>query len=153
MIVEIVISEQKQTTLIGLKSKEHKEAYNNKIDIDYDADDTLFTGCIYNLTELDFNEFNRSECGKGTHSKQDINEVIGNSCYTPTSGFFYLNCFNPSTGKISKQILFDFVRDEKRKNNIMTTARNQHFCIADIFKIGYFNGKLFTIELYRKNEA
>ena len=34
--------------------------------MEYDADDTIFTGCTYDLNTPEFKKVNRSENGKGT---------------------------------------------------------------------------------------
>ena len=42
---------------------------------------------------------NRSQNGKGTYFKQDIDEYIGNNCYIPTSGNCFIKCINFFTKK------------------------------------------------------
>ena len=66
--------------------------------MDYNADDTIFTGYIYNLNTPELDKVNRSEYGKATNFKQDIVEVIGDNCYIPTSGYCFIIWINYLTG-------------------------------------------------------
>ena len=52
MIADFIVGEHKQTTAMRFKNTEHYEAQINSIDMDYNADDTIFTGCLYNLISL-----------------------------------------------------------------------------------------------------
>ena len=62
------------------KNVEHYEPYINNIDMDYNADNTIFTAYIYNLNTPELDKVNRSEYGKATNFKQDTVEVIDDNC-------------------------------------------------------------------------
>ena len=55
--------------------------------MEYDSDDTFFTGNLHNLNTPAFNRINRTEKGKRTDFKQHFIEVIGNKCYVPMRNF------------------------------------------------------------------
>ena len=43
------------------------------------------------------------------------------------------------TGQDYKKQYLDFIRNEKRRTNVMTLTRNQPFCIANTINLGYYN--------------
>ena len=47
---------------------------------DYDSEDVTFTSYLYKLNTPHFNRVNRSQYGRGTDFKQDIDYYIGNKC-------------------------------------------------------------------------
>ena len=105
MIGDSDIQEHKQTLAKRFQNFEQYESVINTFHMDYDADDTIFTGYIYKLNAPEFNKVKRSEYGKRTDFEQDIVQNIGINCFIPTSGY----CFTKSniylTDKDSKQIL------------------------------------------------
>ena len=72
--------------------------------------------------------------------KHEIIECRGNNCFIPTKGFCFVKSINFLTGEDYKQQYLDFIRNEKRRSNIMTKARNQQFCRANNISLGYFDG-------------
>ena len=116
MFVGIIIGELKQATAMRFEKNEHFEAYIESIDMDYDADDTTFSGYNYKITTPEFNQISRSEYGKGNIFKRDIFGNIGKNCYIPTSGYCFIECINCLTGKDYKEIFLYFIQDEKKTN-------------------------------------
>ena len=53
------------------------ECYINAVDIDYDSEDVIFTGYIYNLNTPEFNVVKRSAYGQGTNYMQKLVENHG----------------------------------------------------------------------------
>ena len=101
------------------------EAYINTIDQDYDSEDSVFDGYLYKLNTPQFNEVNRSQYGNGCSFDKIIFEYRGNNCFIPTKGYCFVKCINYLTGQYYKQEILDFIRNEKRRCNIMTMARIQ----------------------------
>ena len=112
------------------------EAYINSIDKGYDAEDAIFNGYIYKLNTPQFNKVNRSQYGNGCDFKHEIIEYRGNNCFIPTKGYCFVKCVNFLTGEDYKEKYLDFIRNEKRRSNIMTKARIQPFCRANSINLG-----------------
>ena len=86
-----------------------------------------------------FNLVNRSQYGNGCDFKQEIIEYRGNNCFIPTKSYCFIKCNNYITGADYKQHYLHFIRNEKRRSNIMTKARIQPFCRANNINLGYFD--------------
>ena len=95
----MLIGEIEQRKNIRIRNFEDFDPYMIAIDVYYDSEDFIFTGWLYNLNSSQFNKANRSQNGKGTDFKQDINGYIGNNCFIPTSGNCFLKSINFLTGK------------------------------------------------------
>ena len=89
---------------------------------------------------LNLKKTNRSQYGKGTYFKQDIVEYIGNNCYIPTSGNCFIKCINYFNKKDYLEEFLTFVRTEKYRLGVMTSARIQPFWRKYNINIGCFNG-------------
>ena len=90
--------EQKKSN-ITFKNADDFEISINPIDVDYDSEHVIFTGCLYKFNTPEFEKVNRSQYGRGTHFKHDIFEYIGINCYIPTNGNCFIKCINHLTGK------------------------------------------------------
>ena len=141
MIGNLKIGDQIRQTHIRFRNMDDFEAYINSIDQDYDSDDSIFNGYIYKLDTLQFKKVNRSQYGNGCDFKQEIIEYRGNNCFIPTKGYCFVKCINFLTDRDYKQQYLDFIRNEKRRSNIMTKARIQPFCRANNINIGYLDGE------------
>ena len=117
------------------------EAYVNSIDEGYDADDCIFNGYIYKIDTPQFNKVKRSQYGNGCDFKHEIIKYLGNICFIPTKGYCLIKCINFLTGEDYKQQYLEFIRNEKRRSNIMTKARIQPFARANNNSMGYFDGE------------
>ena len=117
------------------------EAYINSVDQDYDSVDALFNGYIYKLDTPQFNLVKRSQYGNGCDFKHEFIEYLGNNCFIPTKGYCFVKCINFLTGEDYKQRYLDFIRNEKRRSNIMTKARIQPFCRANNNILGCYDGE------------
>ena len=70
-----------------------------------------------------------------------MNEYRGNNCFLPTKGYCFIKCVNFLTGEDYKERNLDFIRNEKRRSNIMTKARSQPFCRTNNIDLGYYDGE------------
>ena len=116
------------------------ESYINSFDEGYDAEGVILNGHIYKINTPQFNKVIRSQYGNGGDFKHEIIECRGNNCFIPTKGYCLVKCVNFLTGEDYKQQNLDFIRNEKRRSNIMTKARIQPFCRANINNLGYYDG-------------
>ena len=140
LIGKMIIGPVEHKTNIRFKNMDDFERYINAIDIDYDSDDVIFTGYVYKLNTPQFKVVKRSAYGKGTNHMQEIVEYHGQNCYIPTSGMCFIKCINYFTKKDYTEFL-TFIKTEKYRSRVMTTARIQPFCKIYNINIGYFNGK------------
>ena len=136
------------------KIMDNYEAYINSIDQDYDAEDATFNGYIYKLDTPQFIKVNRSQYGNGCDFKHEIIEYRGNNCFIPTKGHFFVKCINFLTGDDYKHQYLDFVRNEKRRSNVMTKARIQPFCRSNFIKLGNSDDeRVFPRSVTERNKA
>ena len=140
MVGNLKVGDEIRQTHIRFRNMDDFEAYINSIDQDYDSDDSIFDGYIYKINTPQFNKINRSQNGNGCNFDKIIIEYRGNNCFIPTKGYCFVKCINFLTGKDYKQQYLDFIRNEKRRSNIMTKARIQPFCRANNINVGYYNG-------------
>ena len=131
MVGKLKVGDQIRQTNIRFRNTNDFEAYINSIDEGYDAEDSIFNGYIYKLDTPQFEKVNRSQYGNGCSFDKIIEEYIGNNCFIPTKGYCFVKCINFLTGEDYKQQYLDFIRNEKRRSNIMTMARIQPFCRAN----------------------
>ena len=141
MVGNLKVGDQIRQTHIRFRNISDYEAYINSIDQDYDSDDSIFNGYIYKIDTPQFNKVNRSQYGNGCSFDKIIVEYRGNNCYIPTKGYCFIKCINYLTGQDYKQQYLDFIRNEKRRSNIMTKARIQPFCRANNINLGYWDGE------------
>ena len=140
MVGRLKSGDQIRQTHIRFRKITDYEAHINSIDEGYDSEDAIFNGYVYKINTPQFNLVNRSEYGNGCHFKHEIVEYQGNNCFIPTKGYCFVKCINFLTGKDYKEQYLDFIRNEKRRSNVMTQARIQPFCRANIINLGYFDG-------------
>ena len=126
-------------TRIRFRNINDYEAYINTDDQNYDSEDSIFNGYIYKLNTPQFNKVNRSQNGNGCSFDKIIVEYRGNNCFIPTKVYCFVKRINYLTGQDFKQQYLDFIRNEKRRSNIMTMARIQPFCRAININLGYYN--------------
>ena len=139
MVGNSKVGDQIRQTHIRFRDMDDFESYINSIDEGYDADDCTFNGYVYKIETPQFIKVNRSQYGNGCSFDKIIIEYLGNNCYIPTKGFCFIKCVNYLTGQDYKQQNLDFIRNEKRRSNIMTMARSQPFCRANNINLGYYN--------------
>ena len=116
------------------------ENYINKIDVDYDSEDVIFTDYFYKLNTPQFKVVKRSAYGKGINYMQEIVEYHGQNCYIPTSGMCFFKCINYFTKKDYREEFLTSIRSEQRRSNIMTSARTQPFFRKYNINVGCFDG-------------
>ena len=141
MVGTLLVGDQLRQTHIRFIKVIDFETYINSIDQDYDSDDSIFNGYNYKIDTPIFNKVNRSQYGNGCDFKHEIIEYRGNNCFIPTKGYCFVKCINFLTGQDYKDRYLEFIRNEKRRSNIMTKARIQPFCRANIINLGYFDGE------------
>ena len=134
------VGDQIRQTHVRFRNISDYEAYINSIAEGYDAEDAIFNGYIYKINTLQFNKVKRSQYGNGCSFDKIIVENRGNNCFIPTKGYCFIKCNKFLTGQDYKQQYLDFIRNEKRRSNIMTKARIQPFRKANNVNLGYFNG-------------
>ena len=148
----MIIAPIEHKTNTRFKNMEFFESYINAIGVDYDSEEVLFTGYVYKLNTPYFERVNRSRYGKGTDFKQDIFEYIGNNCYIPTSG----NCLTKYIAYFTKQDytqgFLTFIRTEKYRSGVMTSAKIQPFRRNYSINIGYFDGNRICPRNLRERE-
>ena len=141
LIGKMIIGVVDHKTNKRFKNMDDFENYINAIDVDYDSEDVTFTGYVYKLNTPHFKVVKRSAYGRGTNYMQEIVEYYGQNCYIPTSGMCFIKCINYFTKKDYTEEFLTFIRTEKYRSGVMTTARIQPFCKKYNINIGYFNGK------------
>ena len=139
MVGNLKVGDQIRQTHVRFRNMDDFEAYINSIDQDYDSDDSIFNGYIYRIDTPQFNKVNRSQYGNGCDFKHEIIEYRGNNCFIPTKRYCFVKCINFLTGQDYKQQYLEFIRNERRRSNIMTKARIQPFCRANNISLGYYN--------------
>ena len=154
MVGNLKIGDQIRQTQIRFRNMDDFEAYINSIGQDYDSDDSIFNGYIYKVDTPQFNKVNRSQYGNGCIFDKIIIECRGNKCYIPTKGYCFVKCINYLTGQDYKEQYLEFIRNEKRRSNIMTMARIQP-CLRKIgIALGYYNGdRVFLRTVTNRNTA
>ena len=94
---------------------------------------------IYKINTPQFSLVNKNLYGKGCHFKHEFIEYQGNNCFKPTKGYCFVKCIIFITGENFKEQFLDFIRNEKRRSNIMTMARIQP-CLTNLgIDLGYYN--------------
>ena len=135
------VGDQIRQTHIRFRNISDYESYINAIDQDYDSEDAIFNGYIYKINTPQFNKINRSQYGNGCSFDKIIVEYRGNNCYIPTKSYCFIKCVNYLTGQDYKEEYLEFIRNEKRRCNVMTMARIQP-CLKKLgIDLGYFNGE------------
>ena len=141
MVGNLKVGDQIRQTHIRFRNMDDFESYINSIDEGYDTDDCIFNGYIYKIDTPQFNKVNRSQYGNGCSFDKLIVEYRGKNCYIPTKGYCFVKCINYLTGQDYKQEYLDFIRNEKRRSNIMTMARIQP-CLKKLgIDLGYYNSE------------
>ena len=154
MVGSLKVGDQIRQTRIRFRNITVYETYINAIDQDYDSEDAIFDGYFYKKDTPQFNKVNRSQYGNGCSFNKIIIEYKGNNCFIPTKAYCFVKCVNFITGQDYKQQYLDFIRNEKRRSNIMTMARIQPFCRANNINLGYFNGeRVYPITVTNRDSA
>ena len=123
MVGTLKVGDQIKQTHIRFRSISDYEAYINSIDQGYDAEGSIFNGYIYKINISQFNLVKKSQFGNGCDSKHEIIEYGGNNCFVPTEVYCFVESINFLTGQVYKEQKLEFIRNEKRRPNIMTKAR------------------------------
>ena len=139
MVGNLKVGDQIRQTHIRFRNMDDFESYINSIDEGYDADDCIFNGYIYKINTPQFNKVSRSQYGNGCSFDKIIVEYCGNNCFIPTNRYCFVKCINFLTGQDYKDKYLEFIRNEKRRSNIMTKARIQPFCNKNNINLGYYN--------------
>ena len=139
MVGNLKFGDQIRQTHIRFRNMDDFESYINSIDEGYDADDCIFNGNIYKVDTPQFNKVNRSQYGNRCDFKHEIIEYRGINWFIPTKGYCFIKCINFLTSQDYKAKYLEFVRNEKRRSNIMTKARIQPFCNKNNINLGYYN--------------
>ena len=122
MVGNLKIGDQIRQTNMRFKNMDDFEAYFNTIDEGFDAEDSIFNGYVYIMITPQFTKVNRSQYGNGCDFEHQVIEYRANNCYIPTKGYCFIECVKFLTGQDYKQQYLDFIRNEKRRSNIITKA-------------------------------
>ena len=154
MVGNLKVADQIRETHTRFINIKDYEAFIITIDQDFDSEDTFFNGYIYKINTPQFKKVNRSQYGNGCSFDKKIIEYRCNNCFIPTKGYWFVKCINYLTGQDHKQENLDFIPNDKRRCNIMTTARIQPFCRANKFNPGYYNiDRVFPRTVTNRDEA
>ena len=140
----MIIGPIEHKTSIRFKNMDDFERYINPTDLDYDSEDVTFTGYNYILHTPQFNVVKRSAYAKGTSYMQEIGEYHGQNCYVPTSVHCFTKCKKYFKKKDYTEEFLTFIRTEKYRSGVMTSARIQPFCRKNSMNRAFFNGKEIT---------
>ena len=140
MVGKLSVGDQIRMTHIRFRNITDYEAYIISIDEGYDGEDAIFNGYFYKINTPQINSVIRSQYGNGCDFKHEITEYQGKICFIPTKRYCFIKCTKIITGENSKEQYLEFIRNEKRRSNIMTTARVGPFCRANNFSLVYFDG-------------
>ena len=136
----MVIETIEQKTNVRYRNTDDFESYLNAIDIEYVSKNVTFNGCGFILNTLQFNNVNRSAYGRGTNYMKKFFEYHRQNCYIPTSSMCFLKCISYFTNKDYTEEIRDFIRNEKYRPGVMTSARIQSFRRKYDINIGRFDG-------------
>ena len=96
----------------------------------------------------------RSQSENGCVFKHEFIEYRANKCFNRTKGHCFVKCNKFITVEEYKEQYLDFIRNEKRRSNIMTKARVQRFCKANNINLGYYNDeRMFPRSVMDRNNA
>ena len=140
LVGNIKINGISKKTNMRFRSVKDFESYIEKIDDHYDGDEVIFTGDSIEYDVPEFKPVKRSNYGKGTNYLADIEEFHGDKCFIPSGNNCFLKCINYLTSKDYKNEYFEFIRNEDRRKNVMTSARVQPFVTKHGIDVGIFNG-------------
>ena len=84
---------------------------------------------------------------------EDI-QYRGKNSFIPTKGYCFIKCNIFLTSQDYKEQYLDFIRREQGRSNVMTKARIQPFCRANIINLGYYDGeRVFPRSVTERNNA
>ena len=92
MVGKLSVGDQIKETHIRFKIITDYEAYINAIDEGYETEDAIFNGYFHKMNTSHFNLVERSQYGNGCDFKHEIIEYIGNNCFIPTKGYWFIKC-------------------------------------------------------------
>ena len=149
MVGNLSLGDQISETHIRFGHMGDFESYIKAIVEKYEAKDAIFEDYIYKIDIPQFfNLIIGSQYGNGSDFKHETFEYHGNNCFIPTKGYCFVKCIKYLTGEDSRQQYLDFIRNDKRRSNIMTMAHIQPFCRANNINLGSFVGtKVFLDRL------
>ena len=101
----------------------------------------LFSKVFLKLITPQFNKVSRSQYRNGCDFKHETIEYRGNNYLIPTKVYCFIKCINFLTGGDYKEQYLNFIRNEKRRSNIMNKARIQPICRANNINLGYYDGE------------
>ena len=154
MVGNLKVGDQIRQTNIRFRNMDDFEDYIIFIDEAYVAEDAIFNGYIHKINTTQFNKVNRSLYGNGASFDKIILDYCGNNCFIPTKGYCFVKCINFLTAEDYKQQYLEFIRNEKRRSNIVINARIQPFARANNTSIGYFDGeRVFPRSVTNKDSA
>ena len=147
----MIIGPAEHKTNVRFKKMDDFESYINAIDVDYDSEDVTLTGYVSKLNTPQFNVVKRSAYAKGTNYMQEVVAYHGQNCFIPTSSHCFIKCIKYFTNKDYTEEFLTFIRTERRRSNVMTSARMQPFCTKYNINIGCVDGIIIPRNLTQRN--
>ena len=87
----------------------------------------LVLSVVLKLNTPQFKVVKRSAYAKGTNYLKEIVEYRGQNCHIPTFGMCFIRFFKCSTVKDYTEEFRDFIRKEKYRSGVITSARVRPF--------------------------
>ena len=92
MVGALVVADHIRQTHIRLRNLTDFESYINAIDQDYESQDAVFNGYIYQTDTPQFILVIRSQYGNGCDFQHEIIEYRGKKCLIRTKGYRFVEC-------------------------------------------------------------
>ena len=127
------------------RNRDDFDSYINAIDFDYGSEEVTFTCNVWERNTLQFKVFKRSAYAKSVIYKNEIVWNHGRNLYIPTSGMCFIRFNNNFTNKDYTEEFRDFIRKEKYRPGVLTSARIQPFYEKDNINIGCFGGTTINV--------
>ena len=116
LVGKLPIGDQIRQNHIRFRNSDDYVSYINAInatDWNFESEDAIFNGYIYNINTLQFSLIFKSQYGNGCDFKQEIFEYRRKKYFIPTKGYHFVKCISFITGEDYKQQNLDFLRDGK----------------------------------------
>ena len=118
----MIIGPVEGTTYIKFRNMGDFESCIKGINVDYDGENDTFTGYVFYSNTPQINVIKRSAYVKGTNYKEEFVEYYGQNCYITNSGMCFVKFIKYFTDKDHTEENLDFLRNEKYRSGVKTSA-------------------------------
>ena len=123
------------------KDSNELSKFKDKILDKYDDHPSIYyTGNIYGYFR-NFKRVTRSEHGRGANEFKNIQEYEGEKCYIPSGNACFLKRINYIFEKDFSTEYFEFIKSDKRRQNVMSRCKIPEFCKRYKMDIGIYDLK------------